>query len=206
MRLLLAVFLWVKLKYIKCDLRVLKISTFKMIVANTTDPINPFYTDLVEAIDLVYNKCGFKCSDPIAEVESTGYGAYTFLINGNTVKYRVANITPTKTGQFVTLWKRAVNGPIQPFDISDNIKFYIISTKNDHHAGQFIFPESVLYGKGILSGNNKEGKRATRVYPPWDIATSRQALQTQQWQSDYFLMVPKHGMPDLVRAKMLLAK
>lgn len=177
-----------------------------MIVANTTDPINPFYKELADAIDLVYNKCGFKCSDPIAEVESTGYGAYTFSINGNTVKYRVANITPTKTGQFVTLWKRIMNGPIQPFNISDDIKFYIISTRNDQFAGQFIFPPHVLYQQGILSGNNKEGKRATRVYPPWDIVTSKQAQKTQQWQSEYFLIIRKDGSTDLERAKMLLGK
>jgi hypothetical protein len=37
------------------------------------------------------------------EAESAEYGAYTFELNDLSVRFRVAKITPTKIGQFVTL-------------------------------------------------------------------------------------------------------
>jgi hypothetical protein len=147
----------------------------------------PIHKDLILAVELVYTQCGFQCSAPKAEVEGAEYGAYDFKINGQPVKFRVSKITPTKTGQFVTLWKRKLNGPIEPFHVEDEIAFYIISTRNDQLFGQFIFPKSILHQKGILSDDNKEGKRAVRVYPPWDRTTSVQAQKTQKWQLDYFL-------------------
>jgi MepB protein len=50
-----------------------------------------------------------------------GAGLCALLLNGLRVQYRVAKITPTKVGQFVTLWKRVGRGPIQPFDLSDPV-------------------------------------------------------------------------------------
>ena len=38
----------------------------------------------------------------------------------------------------------------------------------------------------IISTSKKEGKRGFRVYPPWDTATNKQAVKTQQWQLDYY--------------------
>ena len=52
--------------------------------------------------------------------------------------------------------------------------------------GQFVFPKKILYEKGVLAGEISKGKRAIRVYPIWDIPTSRQARNTQAWQLDYF--------------------
>ncbi len=74
---------------------------------------NAIHKDLLVAIDLMYNKCAFICTPPRAESESADYGAYTLGIGRKSVKYRVAKITPTKTGQFLTLWKRRENGPIE---------------------------------------------------------------------------------------------
>jgi hypothetical protein len=59
-----------------------------------------------------------------------------------------------------------------------------------------------LQEKGILSDDNKEGKRGFRVYPPWDIAINKQAKQTQEWQLKYFLETPI----DLEKAKHLFKK
>src|SRR5258708_5952015 len=92
----------------------------------------------------------------------------SFNLNGFFIRFRVAKITPTKIGQFVTLWKRIGNGPTQPYDTSDTVDFFIISTRKDDHFGQFVFPKSVLSEQGILSINGKGGKRGIRVYPPWD--------------------------------------
>ncbi|TEB40617.1 hypothetical protein D0809_29700, partial [Flavobacterium circumlabens] len=102
------------------------------------------------------------------------YSAYRFQLNGKNICYREAKITPTKTGQFVTLWKRNQSSKtIEPFDASDAIDYIIISVRKQELFGQFIFPKSVLLAKGIFSTDAKEGIRATRVYPPWDETKSK---------------------------------
>ena len=40
---------------------------------------------------------------------------------------------------------------------------------------------------GIISSDKKEGKRGFRVYPIWEIAINKQAIQTQKWQLNYFV-------------------
>lgn len=166
----------------------------------------PIHQDLLAAKKLLYDPCGFDCTLPRAEAESAEYGAYDFEINGLSAKYRVAKITPTKIGQFVTLWKRVGEGPIQPFDHSDPIDFFVVSTRSGNDFGQFVFPKSVLLEKGILSDCNREGKRAIRVYPPWDHATNKQAIKTQKWQLDYFLDIAEGQSVDFTRAKKLFER
>ena len=113
--------------------------------------------NLLETKEFLYTACGFECSPPIAEAESTEYAAYRFQLNGLAVVYREAKITPTKIGQFVTLWKRNTNGIIEPFEISDAIDFVVINTRDKQRFGQFVFPKAVLFSKGVFSGNNKKG-------------------------------------------------
>lgn len=137
------------------------------------------------------------------EAESAEYGAYTFELNGSSILFRVAKITPTKIGQFVTLWKRIGNGPIQPYDASDEIDFFVVSTRKNDQFGQFIFPKSVLCHHDVLSIKGKGGKRAIRIYPPWDKTINRQAQKTQIWQMDYFLEIPKNSEINCGRAQML---
>ncbi|WP_230470694.1 MepB family protein [Flavobacterium cheongpyeongense] len=156
-----------------------------MTLQDWTDPQLPH--DLILAKKLVCDGCNLDCTQPIPEKESAEYSAYRFTINKKYICYREAKITPTKTGQFVTLWKRNISGIIEPFDFSDTIDFVIISVRKENSFGQFIFPKAVLLQKGIFSTATKEGKRATRVYPPWDVTTSKQAQKTQEWQLDYFL-------------------
>ena len=95
------------------------------------------HNDLLAVRELVYNKCGYASTYPVMEPESAAYGACIFSLNGLSVRFRVAKITPTKTGQFVTIWKRHSNGPIQPFDISDAVDLFIISTHKGNHFGQY---------------------------------------------------------------------
>ena len=159
--------------------------------------------ELLEAQHRVYNPLGFICSQPVMESESSEYGAYSFELNGFSIRFRVAKITPTKIGQFVTLWKRFEKGPIQPYDDSDPVDFFVINTRTADRCGQFIFPKSILCQQGVFAINDIGGKRAIRVYPPWDIAVNRQAQKTQKWQIDYFLETSKHSAIDAVRAKML---
>ena len=158
-----------------------------MTVQETWINLKRVSNDLILAKKLVYDCCNFEITAPLPEAESAEYSAYRFEINQKPICYREAKITPTKTGQFVTLWKRNISGTIEPFDFSDTIDFVIISVRKENSIGQFIFPKAILLEKGIFSTLTKEGKRATRVYPPWDITTSKQAQKTQQWQLDYFL-------------------
>lgn len=165
--------------------------------------MNTVPNDLLIIKELVYDANKFKCSPLIMETESAEYGAHEFKLNDYSIKFRVAKITPTKIGQFVTFWKRVGKGPIQPHDLSDRVDFFVVSTRKDNHFGHFVFPKSILCQQNIMSSNGKGGKRAIRVYPPWDKTTSRQAQKTQQWQLDYFLEIPTSQAIDFERAKML---
>ena len=99
----------------------------------STDTI---HKDLLDAKKCIYSPCEFQCSQPIMEKESIEYGAYIFELNGSFIRFRVSKITPTKIGQFVTLWKRIGNGLIQPYDVSDSVDFFIVSARKDNHFGQ----------------------------------------------------------------------
>lgn len=168
----------------------------------------PFQTDtmhqeLVEIQNRIFTPLGFKCSHPARELESAEYCAYSFKLNDFFVRFRVAKITPTKIGQFVTLWKRLKKGPIQPYGSTDSVDFFIINTRNEDRFGQFIFPKSVLCQHDVFSINGGGGKRAIRVYPPWDVTVNKQAKKTQKWQLEYFLEIPKNSEINLTRAKLL---
>jgi hypothetical protein len=166
----------------------------------SSDPIHP---DFFATKDLVYSPNNFACSYPVKEEESAEYGACVFRLNGFSIRFRVAKITPTKVGQFVTLWKRTGNGPIQPYDVEDPVDFFVVSTRDKNNFGQFVFPKSILCEQDIVSVNGKGGKRAIRVYPPWDNTTSRQAQKTQKWQLNYFLEIPSNTSIELDRVQLL---
>ncbi|OME64972.1 MepB domain containing protein [Paenibacillus odorifer] len=161
------------------------------------------HSDLLATQELVYNPCNLDCSDLIHEPHNADYGAYIFNLNALSIRFRVAKITPTKIGQFVTLWERIGDGPIQPYDISDPADLFVISTRNENHFGQFVFPKAVLGKQDILSNKGEGGKRALRVYPPWDNPTSRQAQKTQKWQLEYFLEIPVIKPADFLRVQTL---
>ena len=137
----------------------------------------------------VYGKCALELSNFMLEEESKEYDACRFELNGRNVRSRTAKITPKKAGQFVTFWKRNGNGPIEPFNATDPIDFFVVNVRTDNALGQFVFPKSVLIKKGILSTEGKEGKRAFRVYPNWDLVKSKQAERTQKWQLDFFYQI-----------------
>lgn len=137
----------------------------------------------------VYDRCGLGISSFQLEAESQEYDACRFQLNGKSVVCRTAKITPKKVGQFVTFWKRNGSGPIEPFDDKDGLDFFVVNVRTANEFGQFIFPKSVLIKKGIVSTEKREGKRAFRVYPCWDVTQSKQAQQTQKWQLDYFFRI-----------------
>lgn len=144
---------------------------------------------LLQVKELVYDKCNFEFSNLVIDSESEEYQACSFKLNSFQIIHRLSKITPTKIGQFVTIWKRNDKGITTPFNVSDNFDFIIITSKSDENLGQFVFPKSVLLEKGIISNNNNSGKRGIRVYPPWDFPASKQAEKTQNWQTKYFYSI-----------------
>ena len=161
------------------------------------------HPDLLLAEELIYKPSGLILENLKTEGESVEYGAAEFTVKNRSVKFRVGKITPTKIGQFVTFWKRIDNGPILPYDLNDPFDFLIISTRSENHFGQFIFPKAVLCKKSIISSGEKDGKRALRIYPPWDKANNSQAKKTQAWQLQYFIKFSEENF-DVFRMRYLL--
>ncbi|MBC7937144.1 MAG: MepB family protein [Rhizobacter sp.] len=135
----------------------------------------------------VQNKCRLVVSDIIESEESKAYAACTFQVNDANIIYRQSKITPTKTGQFVTIWKRNKAGITEAFCSTDNFDYLTIVARSGLNIGAFIFPKNVLLENGIIGINGKDGKRGIRIYPPWDVAANKQAVKTQQWQKEYFI-------------------
>ncbi|MEV6434322.1 MepB family protein [Streptomyces anulatus] len=169
----------------------------------TNRPWAGLHADLRAAKSSVYDPSGFTCSQPVPEPESADYAAHGFTLDGRVVAFRVARTTPTKAGQFVTVWQRSAEGPIRPFDAEDGVDLFVISARDDGRLGQFVFPCDVLRERGIVSRNGVGGKRGFRIYPPGAVTTSRQARGTQAWQVEYFLDVGEGEPVDLVRARAL---
>jgi hypothetical protein len=157
--------------------------------------------ELLLSQKMIYEPCGYRLTELVFEPENVDYQSCNFKLNKIFIKFRKSKITPTKVGQFVTLWKRAKNGPIEPFDFLDPIDLFIICVRDKNKFGQFIFTKDVLLKHGILSKNKKGGKRAMRVYPPWVLTANDQAKKTQAWQVEHFLMMPNKKPIDLEFAK-----
>jgi hypothetical protein len=167
---------------------------------------NALYSDLRIVKELLYDKCNLRLTSINICSESIEYSACSFYLEGKKIEYRASKITPTKTGQFVTIWKRNKNGVTKPFDIFDDLDFIVITSISGERIGQFIFPQSILAEKGIITQNNKDGKRGIRVYPIWDKATNKQAEKTQNWQINYFVEIKSDNKTDLNFAKKLFNK
>jgi hypothetical protein len=140
--------------------------------------------------EYVFDKLKLDLVNLVEEKEGQIYLSYRFELNQSKVIFRNAKITPSKVGQFVTLWKRNDKGVTQPFDFSDDFDFIIINTQYKNHWGHFVFSKLALKEHSIISFETKEGKRGIRVYPPWDKVTNKQAERTQKWQLEYFLEIP----------------
>jgi hypothetical protein len=146
----------------------------------------------------VYEPAGLRVTHAaLREAESAEYGACRFGLDGRAIAFRVAKTTPTKLGQFVTLWKRpSLRGEIAPLDAGDGLAFVVVSVFDSVRRGQFVFPQRALVEQGVMSSGGKGGKRAIRVYPPWATARVDAAIQTQHWQLLYFLPLAEDGSAD----------
>lgn len=164
--------------------------------------------DLIAAIEQIYEPAGMTLTNEAQrEEESAEYGACRFGLDGQTIVYRVAKTTPTKIGQFVTLWKRPTPASeIAPLDTGDGVAFVVVSVADETHRGQFVFDRKILVAKGVMSIDGEGGKRAIRVYPPWSRPVAKQAVKTQQWQLKYFLALDQNGDADPVQVHRLFKK
>lgn len=163
------------------------------------------YSSLKTMKESVYDPCGLAFSNFTQHSESVEYEACSFELNGKKIQHRVSKITPTKTGQFVAIWKRNQEGKTEPYHSSDELDFMCITSLRGDYFGQFMFPKSVLIEKGILTTNTKLGKRGMRVYPPWDVATNQQARKTQAWQLNYFFTVNTESFSEFESIKEFFA-
>lgn len=119
----------------------------------------------------------------VEDAEGKDYCSCSFEVNQRKYLGRQSKITPTKKGEFVTLWKR-VNGETHPFEEMDAIDYVFIL--NHTKTGYFLFPKVVLLEKGILKSNSKNGKRGFRLYSPNDTDLNTQATKTQNWQKNFY--------------------
>ena len=141
---------------------------------------------LSESIESKFIQANLQIAEFSLEKESQEYEACQFHINELHIHFRKAKITPKKEGQFVTFWKRIPSGIIAPFDDEDDFQFLIVNVEFENQRGYFIFPKLLLAQKNILTTSIKDGKRAFRIYSPWDEPKNKQALTSQQWQLDCF--------------------
>ncbi|ANO48568.1 MepB family protein [Flavobacterium columnare] len=157
-------------------------------------------------IELINNRifqvCGIVLENVETEIESQEYFAHNFELNKQKAKFRMAKITPTKTGQFVTIWKRNENKITEPYNIDDEFEFYIIATRQEEKFGVFIFDKTILSENKILTTKSGQGKRGIRVYPTWSVTESKQAQKTQNWQTKYFVEIRTET--DINKARKLL--
>jgi hypothetical protein len=159
--------------------------------------------ELVLAMRGLYLLAGVVATHaPRREQEGSEYGACRFELDGRTVVFRVAKTTPTKIGQFVTLWKRPKpSDEIAPLDSDDGVDLVVVSAADTTHRGHFVFNKNALLKHGVMSRNGHGGKRGIRVYPPWTKPVAKDAIKTQQWQMLYFVaLVPQDvGAPERLR-------
>ena len=141
---------------------------------------------LLQKIENLFTTSDFTLTDFVEEKESKEYEGCNFKLNDLKIYFRKAKITPKKEGQFVTFYKRIQSGVIAPFDDEDDFQFLIVNVEFENQRGYFIFPKLLLAQKNILTTSIKDGKRAFRIYSPWDEPKNKQALTSQQWQLDCF--------------------
>ncbi|MFA1737891.1 MepB family protein [Lysinibacillus fusiformis] len=152
--------------------------------------MNKFNETLTYVNELLYEPNHLIIKNIREETQNSEYGAGIFQLNSKSVRFRVAKITPTKVGQFVSFWEKDEANKNQAFSYENATDLLVINTfNNSGDFGQFVFPKEVLLKQKILKNADSKGKMAIRVYPSWDTPTSKQAIATKKWQSTYFVKI-----------------
>ncbi len=95
-------------------------------------------------------------------------------------------MTAKKVGQFVTFWKRDLDGKTAPFDMNNDFAFYLIAIEENENFGFFVFPKVILENENLISTEQKKGKRGFRIYANRHFLTNKQAEKNKLWQTKYF--------------------
>lgn len=153
-----------------------------------------FYEALKFINKTIYKPNHLFLSSIVEEKQNSEYAAGRFIMfshkKANDIRFRVAKVTPKKVGQFVTFWQKDNNDINQPFQYDESPSLLVVTTFDESHQfGQFVFPKDILVKKGIIKSAVSKGKMGIRVYPSWDTATSKTAIDTQKWQLEYFFVV-----------------
>ncbi|WP_117170117.1 MepB family protein [Paraliobacillus sediminis] len=152
--------------------------------------MNDFFKALTYVNENFYEPNNFFIEAIEEETQNSDYGAGIYQLNSKSVRFRVAKKTPTKIGQFVAFWEKDRNYKNQAFSYEKATDLLVINTfTGEGNFGQFIFPKEVLVKRNILKTATTKGKMAIRVYPRWEKPTSKQAIETQKWQLEYFVEV-----------------
>ncbi|GLF92388.1 mep operon protein MepB [Bacillus safensis] len=150
--------------------------------------MNEFYNVLTYVNKMFYEPNHLSLKAVREEVQNSDYGAGLFQLNSKSIRFRVAKITPTKIGQFVAFWEKDEENKNQPFSYEKATDLLVINTfTSGNDFGQFVFPKEVLVKHNILKTDTTKGKMAIRVYPSWENPASKQAIETQKWQLEYFV-------------------
>ncbi len=143
--------------------------------------------DLERIEKFIFELNGHAIKSINKEQECEEYFGLNFRIDKLNIKFRKAKITPKKSGQFLTLWKRNAEKQTEPFNLDDDFDFYIVVAEQENKFGFFLFPKTILSEKQILTKDLQKGKRGFRVYPEWTKTDNKQAEKTQSWQTKYFI-------------------
>lgn len=172
----------------------------------TSSAVGNLPHELVLAMRGLYMLAGVVATHaPQLEQESREYGACRFELDERAVVFRVAKTTPTKIGQFVTLWKRPTpSDEIAPIDSDDGVDLVVVSVADTTRRGQFVFNQHALLKHGVMSRNGHGGKRGIRVYPPWTKPVAKDAIKTQQWQLLYFVALAPQDAGAAERLRQLI--
>ncbi|WP_442757099.1 MepB family protein [Planococcus alpniumensis] len=104
--------------------------------------MNDFYRALSYVNELIYKPTNLILKSVQEEKQNAKYGAGRFQLSSTTVRFRVANITPTKTGQFVAFWEKDENTNNQPYSYAEAPDLLVITTfKSDSEFGPICFPK-----------------------------------------------------------------
>lgn len=173
--------------------------------------MSDFWVEFDHINSRIYKPSKLRIESIIEEKQNHEYAAGRFQISNEessrTARFRVAKITPTKTGQFVTFWEKDANDKNRAYCYSTAPDLLIITAfKKDDIFGQFVFPRDILLKRNILRSSITKGKMAMRVYPSWDKVTNKTALQAQSWQLEYFFEISDTSRLPIERILKLYAQ
>lgn len=121
--------------------------------------MNEFNKALTYVNELLYAPHHLTIKNIQEETQNADYGAGMFQLDSKSVRFRVAKITPTKVGQFVSFWEKDAANKNQAFSYENATDLLVINTFHTNgDFGQFVFPKEVLLQQNILKTANTKGK------------------------------------------------